>query len=88
MIVGALLAASDLVSVLAGMKELGADPSLFMIISIKSMIDGCAVVLFILFCTAAFNYEPGETGGVVLFTIVNMFGRPCSYLVVEPSLDS
>ena len=42
MIVGAMLAASDLVAVLAGMKELGADPSLFMIISLESVIDGCA----------------------------------------------
>ena len=45
MLVGAMLAASDLVAVLAGMKELGAYPSLFMIISLDCMIDGCAVVL-------------------------------------------
>ena len=73
-IVAAMIAASDLVAVLAGMKVLGADPSLFMIISLKIRIDGCAVVLFIHFCTAAFNYELVETGGIVLFTIVNMFG--------------
>ena len=69
-----MLAASDLFAVLAGMKELGADPSLFMIISVESVIDGCAVVLFTPSTWRRFNYEPGETGGIVLFTIVNMFG--------------
>ena len=46
--------------VLAGMKEPGADPSLFTIISLESVIEECAVVFFIPFLMAMFNDEPVE----------------------------
>ena len=72
--VSALLAAADCAAVLAGMKEFGADPSRFTIISLKGRIDGCAVVLFSRFCAEVINDEPCETGCIVLFTIVNVIG--------------
>ena len=46
--------------VLAGMSEPGADPSLFTIISLESVIEECAVVLFIPFLMAMFDDEPVE----------------------------
>jgi len=56
----AMLATSDPVAVLAGMKELGADPRLITIISAESNVnDGCAVVLATPFHGAAFE-DPGE----------------------------
>jgi len=75
MMFGAMLAASDPVAVLAGMKELGADPRLITIISLESIMnDGCAVVLFMPFFAAAFDDESVEAGGIVIFTIVNILG--------------
>jgi NhaP-type Na+/H+ or K+/H+ antiporter len=75
MMFGAMLAASDPVAVLAGMKELGADPRLTTIISGESIMnDGCAVVLFMPFFAAAFDDESVEAGGIVIFTIVNILG--------------
>ena len=46
--------------VLADMKEPGADPSLFTIISLESVIEECPVVLFIPFLMAMFDDEPVE----------------------------
>ena len=74
MMFGAMLAASDHVAVLAGMKELAANLSLFTIISLGSMNDRRAVVLFIPFLVAMFDDKPVEAGGIVLFTIVNICG--------------
>ena len=74
MMFGTMLAASDPVAVVAGMKELDAGLSLFTSISLGSMIDRCGVVIFIPSLAAVFDDEPVEAGGVVLFTIVNIVG--------------
>jgi len=75
MMFGAMLAASDPVAVLAGMKELGADPRLTTIISGESIMnDGCAVVLFTLFYGAAFEAKVFTAGAVVKFTAVQTVG--------------
>jgi NhaP-type Na+/H+ or K+/H+ antiporter len=75
MMFGAMLAASDPVAVLAGMKELGADPRLTTIISGESIMnDGCAVVLFTLFYGAAFEGKTFTALGVAKFTVVQTFG--------------
>jgi len=75
MMFGAMLAASDPVAVLAGMKELGADPRLTTIISGESIMnDGCALVLFTLFYGAAFEAKSFTLGAVVKFTAVQTVG--------------
>ena len=75
MMFGAMLAASDPVSVLAGMKEIGADPRLITIISAESIMnDGCGVLLFTPFYGAAFEDEDIHAGELVAFTAMNTLG--------------
>ena len=75
MMFGAMLAASDPVAVLAGMKELGADPRLTTIISGESIMnDGCAVVLFTLFYGVALEGKAFTAWEVVKFTGVQTVG--------------
>eukprot|EP00931_Biecheleriopsis_adriatica_P007107 TRINITY_DN108421_c0_g1_i1.p1 TRINITY_DN108421_c0_g1~~TRINITY_DN108421_c0_g1_i1.p1 ORF type:complete len:715 (-),score=130.41 TRINITY_DN108421_c0_g1_i1:20-1843(-) len=75
MMFGAMLAASDPVAVLAGMKQLGADPRLTTIISGESIMnDGCAVVLFTLFYGVAFEAKSFSARAVVKFTAMQTLG--------------
>jgi len=75
MMFGAMLAASDPVAVLAGMKELGADPRLTTIISGESIMnDGCAVVLFTLFYGIAFEGKGFTSGSVATFAAAQTLG--------------
>jgi NhaP-type Na+/H+ or K+/H+ antiporter len=82
MMFGAMLAASDPVSVLAGMKEIGADPRLITIISAESIMnDGCGVLLFTPFYGAAFEDEDIHAGELVAFTAMNTLGAATLSLV-------
>lgn len=77
MTLGSILAATDPVAVVSMLKELGASPTLSMLVSAESLLnDGSAVVLYALFVNIAEGQSYGAWG-VIKFLLQNAVAGPC-----------
>ena len=77
MTLGSILAATDPVAVVSMLKELGASPTLSMLVSAESLLnDGSAVVLYALFVNVA-EGRSYDAWGVIKFLLQNAVAGPC-----------